>query len=80
LEDEGFGDSCFYIKEILLSLAKDPELMLTIIRRHHALSLKDNLESIVKAIVHSMYDNIVDDDIYNKDVFVILNECFKLVI
>lgn len=54
--------------------------MLTIIRRHHALGLKDNLESIVKAIVHNMYDNIVDDDIYNKDVFVILNECFKLVI
>lgn len=27
-----------------------------------------------------MYENIVDDDIYNKDVFIILNDCFKLIV
>ena len=27
-----------------------------------------------------MYENIVDDDIYNKDLFIILNECFKLIV
>lgn len=27
-----------------------------------------------------MYENIVDEDIYNKDIFIILNECFKLIV
>lgn len=27
-----------------------------------------------------MYENIVDDDIYNKDLFFIINEAFKLIV
>ncbi len=54
--------------------------MLTIISKHQALQYSENLESIVKSIVHSMYENIVDDDIYNKDLFIILDQCFKLIV
>jgi hypothetical protein len=54
--------------------------MLTIIRKHHSIACSDNTQSVVKVIVHSMYENIVDDDIYNKDIFIILNECFKLIV
>ena len=27
-----------------------------------------------------MYQNIVDDDIYNKDIFIILDQCFNLIV
>lgn len=46
--------------------------MLTIIKKHQSWSNKESFESIAKAIAHSMYENIVDDDIYNKDYFIII--------
>lgn len=54
--------------------------MLTLINKHQLCGNCENLESIVKSIVHSMYENIVDDDIYNKDLFFIINQAFKLIV
>ena len=61
-------------------MSKDPQLMITLLKKHSTWNKTDSLESICKVIVNSMYENIVDDDIYNKDYFYIIKEGFLMII
>jgi hypothetical protein len=42
-------------------LAKNPDLMLAVIKKHNKWEKTDGFIGIVKIIIGSMYDNVVDD-------------------
>ncbi len=46
--------------------------MLALIKRHTNWSDISSFKSICKVIVNSMYENLVDDDVYNKDILIII--------
>ncbi len=76
-EDEGFGDVYTFVKEVLLTLSKDPYLMMVLVDKHMNHSSLDSLVPLAKAIANSMYENIVDDDVFNKDLLKIIAFCLK---
>lgn len=80
LEDEDFGNVYTFVKDVMLFLSKDPYIMMAIIKKHqHNLNLS-SFQSLAKVIVNSMYENIVDDDVFNKDLLKIVVFCLKTII
>lgn len=54
--------------------------MMEIIKKHMQWHKTDSFVSVVKVIVNSMYENVVDDDIYSKDILKILDGIAKLLV
>jgi hypothetical protein len=80
LEDEGFGDVYTFVKEVVLILSKDPYLMMILIEKNQNNSNIESFTSLAKVIVSCMYENIVDDDVFNKDLIKIIIYCVKKLI
>lgn len=58
-------------------LSKDPFLMMILIEKYQSTADVDSFASLMKVIVNSMYENIVDDDVFNKDIIKLLVFCIK---
>ena len=80
LEDEGFGNCYTFIKEVILALAKNKQLCMILIRKHQNEKKHESLLGIIKIIVGSMYENIVNDEIFEKDVIFLLGDVIKLIV
>lgn len=51
--------------------------MMVIIEKYLNYSNLDSLVSLAKTIANSMYENVVDDDVFNKDILKIIAFCLK---
>ena len=76
-QDEGFGDVYTFVKEVLITLSKNPYLMMKIVEKCENSQNNSSLSSLLRCVAQSMYDNIVDDNIFSKDILKILIFCFK---
>lgn len=63
-----------------MTLSKNPSVMISVIKKHMQLHNTHSYDSVVKIIVNSMYENVVDDHIYNKDILKILDGVANLLI
>jgi hypothetical protein len=61
----------------VISLSKDPYLMAILIRKYQSSLPAESMASLARVIVSSMYENIVDDDVYNKDLLKIVAFCIR---
>ncbi len=77
LTEEGFGSAYIFLKEMVVTLSKDPSLMVILIRKYQSSLSVEVMTSLAKVIVSSMYENIVDDDVYNKDILKIIIFCIR---
>lgn len=66
-----------FVKDILLSISKDPYLMMILIEKYQNTTNIESFSSLFKVIVNSMYENIVDDDVFNKDLIKLIVFCLK---
>lgn len=51
--------------------------MVILIRKYQSSLPAEVMTSLAKVIVNSMYENIVDDDVYNKDILKIVFFCIR---
>jgi hypothetical protein len=65
IEDEGFGDSYNFIKEVLLLIAKDHSFLITILEATEDHSV---IEKLVEPIVSILYENLIEGDEFHKDI------------
>lgn len=66
-----------FVNQVMLTLAKDPYLMMILIGKYQHSTNMDGLASLAKVIVSCMYENIVDDEVYHKDVLKIIVFCVR---
>ena len=79
-EDEGFGNCYTFIKETVLAFSKNPDLMLAVIKKHNSWEKVEGFAGIIRIIITSMYDNVVDDELAHKDILYLLNGVIKLIV
>lgn len=63
-----------------MTFSKDPFLTMALINKYQNSSNLDSYCSLIKVIVNSMYDNIVDDNVFNKDLIKIIIFCVKKIV
>lgn len=80
LEDQGFGNSYIFIKDIVLLLSKTPQLCLKIIQKHNGWSNVQTFDGIVKVLTNSMFENIVDEDLSHKDILYFLDGILEMIV
>ncbi len=54
--------------------------MLAVIKKHNKWEKTDGFSGIVKIIIGSMYDNVVDDQLAHKDILYLMNGVIKLIV
>ena len=64
-DEDVFGDSYNFVKEIMLLISKDYRLMLHLI---HMETQDSKLKQLIPAIVNVIYENSVSDDFFDKDI------------
>lgn len=79
-EDEGFGNCYIFIKQTLLAFSKNPDLSLSIIKKHNSWEKTDNFAGVIRVMITSMYENVVDDDLTHKDILYLINGVIKLIV
>ena len=68
-----------FVKEVLLSFSKDPYLMMALMDKYEHMPSLEEVAPLFKSIVGSMYENIVDDDVFQKDLLKIIVFCVRRV-
>lgn len=71
LKDDGFGDAYTFVKESVLTICKDFRLVREVIRRNDD-NLTDQWNSLSKLIVNNLYENLVEEQIFNKDIMFLM--------
>ena len=61
----------------MLTLSKEPRLMMGLLQKYEEAGQVDRLAPIFRSVVGSMYENIVDDDIFRKDLLRIVVFCIR---
>lgn len=80
LEDEGFGNCYIFIKETILGFAKNPDLCLAAIKKHSSWQKTHNFIGVVRIIITSMYENVVDDELTHKDILYFMKGVIKMIV
>jgi len=71
LKDDGFGDAYTFVKDSILTICKDFRLVRELIRKNND-SLNEQWNSLSKLIVNGLYENLVEKQIFNKDVMFLM--------
>lgn len=54
--------------------------MLVVVKKHNSWQKMEGFTGIIKIIINSMYDNVVDDDLAHKDILYFMDGVVRLVI
>lgn len=79
LKDDGFDHAYLYIKESVLILCRDFRIMREIVKKNDD-SWTEQWVSLSKLIVNNLYENLVEEQIYNKDVMFLMVDLIDIVI
>lgn len=54
--------------------------MLVVVKKHNTWQKMEGFAGIIKIVINSMYDNVVDDDLAHKDILYFMDGVVRLVI
>lgn len=79
-DDDSFGNCYIFIKDIILTLSKTPQLSLKLIEAYSDCEDTASFDGILKVMVTSMFENIVDADISHKDLLFFIDGILDLIV
>lgn len=80
LKDDGFGDAASFVKESVLALCKDFRIVRELIRRNNENAPSEQWSSLGKLIVNGLYENLVEEQIYYKDIMFLMVDVLDIII